>query len=132
MSRLVMLTYIYYAKPLAILQAQMSRELRKGESSLPIFRFDLKNNPVSTTATSKTLFREDTALTTMFKVWSKIEAMPYLWQNFAHILHEIRSLAAGTKVTKAHDRESGGDIVMHNLEVALFFCVLACFKVYLA
>jgi hypothetical protein len=73
-SRLIMLTYIYAGRPLAILQAQLSRELRK--------------------ASSKTMFREDTALTTMFKVWSKVEAMPYLWHSFAQLVQEVRHIAA--------------------------------------
>lgn len=73
-SRLIMLTYIYAGRPLAILQAQLARELRKGSS--------------------KTMFREDTALTTMFKVWSKVEAMPYLWHSFAQLVQEVKHIAA--------------------------------------
>jgi hypothetical protein len=40
------------------------------------------------------MFREDTALTTMFKVWSKVEAMPYLWHSFAQLVQEVRHIAA--------------------------------------
>lgn len=34
----------------------------------------------------------------MFKVWSKMEAMPYLWQNFAALINEVKHIAAGSKV----------------------------------
>jgi hypothetical protein len=40
------------------------------------------------------MFREDTALTTMFKVWSKVEAMPYLWHSFAQLVQEVKHIAA--------------------------------------
>jgi uncharacterized membrane protein len=46
------------------------------------------------------MFREDTALTTMFKVWSKVEAMPYLWHSFAQLVQEVKHIAAA----KVHPR----------------------------
>jgi hypothetical protein len=30
----------------------------------------------------------------MFKVWSKVEAMPYLWHSFAQLVQDVKHIAA--------------------------------------
>jgi hypothetical protein len=75
LGRLILLAYAYEGKHLKLLQYEVRRELILSES--------------------RTIFREDTAATTMFKMFVKIEAMPYIWKTFADVLHDVQDLANG-------------------------------------
>jgi hypothetical protein len=62
----------------------------------------------STLLELETLFREDSATTKIFRRYTKVVGLPYLWSTLAHVLNDLKQ-----DINK--QAMQGNDITMHSL-----------------
>jgi len=99
-------------------QDRVARDLvlfYQSEGKAVDFMISAMKEEVKTTETEKTLFRNNSMVSKMFKMFSKIVGLPYLFDTLALVINQLKVL--GERKKGQDDEEKGADLFDVDMEV---------------